>query len=120
LKTRGLTIPEIVLIGGTRVAIGAGIGFLLSGRLNKDQQNAAGWALFAVGDSQFDPDCPAGAWKAACSRVPVELAALIGRMIAHKPSVTSGKPSIAVKWLARNCRPWAKAARPHPRFNITA
>src|SRR5436190_4142946 len=49
MKTRGLTVPEIVLIGGTRVALGAGIGFLLSGRLNKDQRNAAGWALFAVG-----------------------------------------------------------------------
>jgi hypothetical protein len=49
MKTRTLTIPEIMLIAGTRVALGAGIGFLQSGRLNKDQRNAAGWALFAVG-----------------------------------------------------------------------
>ena len=26
MKTRGLTIPEIMLIGGTRVALGAGVG----------------------------------------------------------------------------------------------
>jgi hypothetical protein len=49
MKTRRLTIPEILLIGGTRVALGAGIGFLLSGRLNRGQRKAAGWALFAVG-----------------------------------------------------------------------
>src|SRR6266567_525030 len=55
MKARGLTIPEIVLIGGTRVALGAGIGFLLSGRLNKDQRNAAGWSLQAK-TQQLYPD----------------------------------------------------------------
>jgi hypothetical protein len=49
MKARVLTIPDIALIGGTRVALGAGIGFLLSGRLDKGQRKAAGWALFAVG-----------------------------------------------------------------------
>jgi hypothetical protein len=49
LTERGLTIPEIMLIAGTRVALGVGIGLLLSDRLNKDQRRGAGWALFAVG-----------------------------------------------------------------------
>jgi hypothetical protein len=49
MKERSLTIPEIALIGGTRVALGAGIGFLLAERLNKDQRKGAGWALLGVG-----------------------------------------------------------------------
>jgi len=49
LQERGLTIPELMLIAGTRVALGAGIGLLLSDRLNKDQRRVAGWALLAVG-----------------------------------------------------------------------
>ena len=49
MKERSLTIPEIALIGGTRVALGAGIGLMISDRLNKDQRRAAGWALFGVG-----------------------------------------------------------------------
>ena len=34
---------------GTRVALGAGIGLLISDRLNKDQRKGAGGALFAIG-----------------------------------------------------------------------
>jgi hypothetical protein len=49
LKERGLTIPEIMLIAGTRAALGVGIGLLISDRLNEDQRKAAGWALLAVG-----------------------------------------------------------------------
>jgi hypothetical protein len=49
LTERGLTIPEIMLIAGTRVALGVGLGLLISDRLNKDQRKAAGWALLAVG-----------------------------------------------------------------------
>jgi hypothetical protein len=36
---------EIILITGTRVVLGIGIGLLLAGRLNKDQRKAAGVAL---------------------------------------------------------------------------
>ena len=46
---RKLTIPEIFLIAGTRVVLGAGIGLLLSTRLNNDQRKAAGLALALVG-----------------------------------------------------------------------
>jgi hypothetical protein len=49
MTAKSLTIPEIMLIAGTRVALGAGIGFLISGRFNKDQRRGAGWALLAVG-----------------------------------------------------------------------
>ncbi len=46
---RKLTIAEIILLAGTRVALGAGIGLLLSSRLNNDQRKAAGWTLALVG-----------------------------------------------------------------------
>ena len=46
---RRLTFTDIILIAGTRVALGAGIGLLLSARLNNDQRKAAGLALALVG-----------------------------------------------------------------------
>lgn len=46
---RKLTIPDIILIAGTRVVLGAGIGLLVSTRLNNDQRKAAGLALALVG-----------------------------------------------------------------------
>ena len=49
MKTKTLTIPEIILIAGTRVALGAGLGLLLSGKMSNDQRKASGWSLFAVG-----------------------------------------------------------------------
>ena len=49
MKERSLTIPKIGLIAGTRVALGVGIGLLISDRLNEDQRKAAGWALFGIG-----------------------------------------------------------------------
>jgi hypothetical protein len=49
LTERAFTIPEIMLVAGTRVALGVGVGLLLSDRLNEDQRKAAGWALLAVG-----------------------------------------------------------------------
>ena len=49
MEEHPLTIPEIMLIGGTRVALGAGLALLLSGRLNPEQRRAVGWTLFLVG-----------------------------------------------------------------------
>src|SRR5438270_8088517 len=46
---RKLSIAEILLLAGTRVALGVGIGLLISGRLNRDQRKAAGLALALVG-----------------------------------------------------------------------
>jgi hypothetical protein len=49
MRERRLTIPEIILLGGTRVALGAGIGLLLAGKLNNDQRKGAGAALTVIG-----------------------------------------------------------------------
>ena len=49
MKERTLTMPEIMLIAGTRVALGVGIGLLLAGKLNEDHRRGAGWALLGVG-----------------------------------------------------------------------
>ena len=52
---RKLSLADIFLIGGTRVALGIGIGLLLSERLTKDQRKAAGVALLAVGAATTVP-----------------------------------------------------------------
>jgi EamA domain-containing membrane protein RarD len=44
-----LTIPEIGLIGVTRVALGAGLALLLADKLDRKERRAAGWALFLAG-----------------------------------------------------------------------
>lgn len=75
MKTKALTVPEIILIAGTRVALGAGIGLLLSGRLNKDQRKAAGVALFAVGALSSIPIFIGVASKRPLAEEPVGLAA---------------------------------------------
>jgi hypothetical protein len=46
---RNITLPEMILWTGTRVALGAGIGMLISRRLGKDAMKAAGLALVVVG-----------------------------------------------------------------------
>jgi hypothetical protein len=49
MRPRTVTIPELALIAGTRVALGAGIGLLAADRLNDDQRRAVGWTLLGVG-----------------------------------------------------------------------
>jgi hypothetical protein len=49
MMERKLTIADFILIAGTRVALGAGIGLLFSTRLNNDQRKAAGIALAVIG-----------------------------------------------------------------------
>lgn len=41
--------PEIALFGGTRVALGIGIGLLIAGRFSPDQRKGAGIALTVMG-----------------------------------------------------------------------
>jgi hypothetical protein len=48
MKERTVTIPELILIAGTRVALGVGIGLLLADKLTDKERKAAGWALVAV------------------------------------------------------------------------
>ena len=49
MTERTLTIPEIILIAGTRVALGVGVGLLIADRLPRDARKAAGWALLGLG-----------------------------------------------------------------------
>lgn len=49
MKKHALTIPEIAVVAGTRLALGVGLGLLLGGRLAPDVRKAVGWGLVAVG-----------------------------------------------------------------------
>ena len=49
MNVRDLSVPELILIVGTRVALGIGIGLLLSNRLDRSQRTAAGLSLALVG-----------------------------------------------------------------------
>lgn len=49
MMERKFTLAEIMLLAGTRVALGVGIGLLLSTRLDEGQRKSAGWALVFVG-----------------------------------------------------------------------
>jgi hypothetical protein len=49
MKETRVSLPELILVAGTRVALGAGLGLLLSKRLSEDQRKGAGWALFGIG-----------------------------------------------------------------------
>jgi hypothetical protein len=49
MRARLLTIPEIVLIAGTRVALGVGLGLLFADKLNRKSRKGAGLALLTVG-----------------------------------------------------------------------
>ena len=75
MKERNLTLPAIGLIAGTRVALGAGIGLLISDRLNKDQRKAAGWALFGVGLMTTIPILAGIFGKGPLAHKPIGLAA---------------------------------------------
>jgi hypothetical protein len=43
MQERAVTIPELTLIAGTRVALGIGIGLLLAYKLTDKERKAAGW-----------------------------------------------------------------------------
>jgi hypothetical protein len=49
LKERKVTLPELALIAGTRVALGASIGFVVSEKLDVKQRRAVGWTLLLIG-----------------------------------------------------------------------
>ena len=49
MKETRLTLPEVGMIAGTRMALGAGLGLLLAGRLSDEQRRAIGWVLLGVG-----------------------------------------------------------------------
>ncbi len=49
MKERKFSLSEIILIAGTRVILGVGIGLLFSRRLSRAQRKSAGLALALVG-----------------------------------------------------------------------
>jgi hypothetical protein len=49
MQARTITLPELGLIASTRVALGAGIGLLLAGRVTRRQRKAVGLALIGFG-----------------------------------------------------------------------
>ncbi len=49
MRQMTVTPPDIILIAGTRVALGIGVGLLISTKLRDDARRAAGIALLAVG-----------------------------------------------------------------------
>jgi hypothetical protein len=49
MKTTTLTIPELVLVAGTRALLGAGIALLISDHLTAEQRRTAGIVLTAIG-----------------------------------------------------------------------
>jgi hypothetical protein len=46
---RNVSLPELGLVAGTRMVLGAGIGLLVASRLEPGPRRAAGWALLGVG-----------------------------------------------------------------------
>jgi hypothetical protein len=49
MKKSALTLPEIMLIAGTRVMLGVGAGLLLADIVREDKRKKIGWRLFLVG-----------------------------------------------------------------------
>jgi hypothetical protein len=49
MREARITLPELGLVAGTRLAGGIGIGLLLAERLTAEQRKAIGWTLFLVG-----------------------------------------------------------------------
>ena len=49
MKTVTLTLPELLLLVGTRALLGAGIALLVAKRLNDEQRQTAGVVLAGIG-----------------------------------------------------------------------
>jgi hypothetical protein len=49
MRAHRITLPELALIGGTRVLLGLGLGLLLSERLDSAQRRRVGVPLLAIG-----------------------------------------------------------------------
>jgi hypothetical protein len=75
MTEKTLTVPELALLVGTRVALGVGIGLIVSERMNKDQRKAAGWALLGIGAATTIPLVLTIAGKPASAVRPVPVAA---------------------------------------------
>lgn len=43
------TIPEVARVGGTRIALGVGLGLMLANRMTRTERRAVGTTLFVCG-----------------------------------------------------------------------
>jgi len=55
MTERKISTPELILLVTTRVALGFGIGLLVSRAMNNDQRKAAGIALTVLGGATTIP-----------------------------------------------------------------
>lgn len=49
MKKRKLSTPMLVMIAGTRAALGAGVALLLCPKLTDEYRRGMGWALLGIG-----------------------------------------------------------------------
>jgi hypothetical protein len=49
MKPKRLTVPELALMAGTRVALGIGVGLLIADKIPRDTRRGAACALLLVG-----------------------------------------------------------------------
>lgn len=49
MRQTRFSLPELGLVAGTRLALGIGVGLLVSDRVHPDVRRAVGWTLVAVG-----------------------------------------------------------------------
>jgi len=49
MKTKSVTLPEMMFVVATRAALAAGVALLVSGRLKESTRRAAGLALVGLG-----------------------------------------------------------------------
>jgi len=69
-----VTLPEIALFGGTRLALGIGVGLLIAGKFSRDQRKGAGWALLTAGALTTIPFAVAVAGRKSASNRSLALA----------------------------------------------
>ena len=55
MKTRTLTVPELMFVIGTRAALAAGAALLVSSKLTKKTRRRAGLALMGIGGATTIP-----------------------------------------------------------------
>jgi hypothetical protein len=49
MSQTNITLPELALVAGTRVLLGAGLGLLLADHFPADQRKGVGWTMLLVG-----------------------------------------------------------------------
>jgi hypothetical protein len=57
MQERTVTIPELILIAGTRVALGVGIGLLLADKFTDKGAKGRWVGAAGRGRVEYDPDC---------------------------------------------------------------